>query len=138
MVATSHLTTTMVTEPLSATVAYLANEPKYNHEKPYDIKYESKDSLPSTNVKTELHQVKIHDLRNSEHNLSFERNGISVLRIKPAISYEDFSDTKKIVDLYLPQLAQDLRSHLGAARVQIFEHVVSHTGLALMVTQVSI
>lgn len=96
----------------------------FDTEKPYSLKFPPPDGLPKTNIRSHSHDQHIEDVRGQEERFSLGKNGFAIIQLQSRIQYEDFSDDSKIVDQYLPQVAETLREMFGASRVQIFEHLV--------------
>ena len=112
---------------------FLARDKLYEHEKPYQLKYEAENGIPRSNLRLEKHEpIKISSIRGRERQFSMEDNGFAVLKLDREIPYNDFSDPGGIRK-YLDVVSESLRKFLGADRVQVFQHLVSQALRALIV-----
>lgn len=83
------------------------------------------EGFPRTNIKlNKLSDLEVEDVRGREADLSLDRNGFALIRLDTSMSYEDYDSKDKIKSLYAGEVAEALRLHMKAARVQIFENVV--------------
>jgi hypothetical protein len=112
------------TSDVLAQLNFLAKDPLYDVEKPYNLAYES-DTVPRQNlVKETQNDVLVHDIRGKEHELTFERNGIAVLEMESQMQYTDFDHPEKIIDCYLEEIGQLLYQYMNPRSVQIFDYNV--------------
>ena len=107
------------------TINFIRNDTFYEEEKPYLLTYEAPGDFPSTNVKVDLHDVKVEDIRGHEDEFTIEENGFAIMKIDTTLSYNDFDDDNLVKRVYLKEVGEALKEFLGASRVQIFEHIVS-------------
>lgn len=108
-------------------MSFLAKDGLYTTEKPYRISYKSENVPNDNHVREVVDKVPIHDLRDYEHELSFEKNGISVLDVDIDMEYNEFSDVTKIENQYCDNMGRVLLDYMGAKEVQIFDFNVRPT-----------
>ena len=104
-----------------AKLSFLSRDPRYNVEKPYLLSYESHNVPQHNFVREAVDDVRIHDIRGQEHQLTFERNGIAVLEMETQMQFDDFSDSLKITQCYCGEIAQALYQYMRPKSVQIFD-----------------
>lgn len=93
-------------------------------EKPYQLKYETPDGFPSTNIVSQEHTPTLDDIRGHENEFSLAKNGFSIMHLDEQLSHDDYDDKDLVCKVYFKQVAEGLQELLKASRVQIFEHVV--------------
>ena len=109
---------------LEADLYFLARNPRYNHEKPYSMRYPPHISIDQSNILHERHTISIHNMRPHLEDLDFNECGFGLMSLESQMSYEDFKDQSKIHTVYLEELKQALKKDLGASHVYISDHVV--------------
>nr|POE75759.1 hypothetical protein CFP56_67778 [Quercus suber] len=116
---------------------FIAPQQKTSSEKAYQLKYDPPDGFPPTNIVSDEYSPTIEDVRGQENHFSVDRNGFAILEIEDRLSYNDYGDETKIRQTYFPHVAEAVKKLLGAARVQIFEHVVRkrHAGFPIATGQ---
>ena len=114
-----------VSADVQTQVYFLKQDPKYDDEKPYSLRYTPPDGFPRANVLLECHDVMVEDIRPIRDSLSIETNGFAIMNYNTAMCYDDFDDEDKVKTIYLRELSEALRTYLKATRVQIFEHTVT-------------
>ena len=116
-----HLKSAMV----EASIYFLKRDNLHHHEKPYAFRYEiNSEEIPQSNMRMEKRDnIPIMDLRDSDHEISLEANGFTVMHLESALQYEDFFDEEK-VQTYFRELEYLLVMHLGARSVEVFRHGV--------------
>ena len=102
---------------------FLKRDELYEVEKPYSLRFAPLEGIPGANIKLENHSIDIHDVRGSR-SLSFLKDGFAVLDFDSKMKYEDFDDEKTVREIFLLEVADMLKSFLGAQHVQIFEHTI--------------
>lgn len=107
---------------------FLKRDPLYTEEKPYQLRgYTPPSGVPVTNLRYDkISSVRIKDMRDSSSQMTFEKNGFTVLRVdKDALpQYEEFNDEAH-VKRYLGLVAEGLKKEIGAVKVQPFQYLVS-------------
>jgi hypothetical protein len=100
------------------------------------------ENLPNTNLvfrKTE-HTETIHDIRGrSAEQFTLDTNGFTYVRCPPPALTRawEYSDPKKIEDVFLPECEAILRREVeGADEVMIFDWKVSTSTLIILVSQI--
>lgn len=108
----------------TTTINFIRNDDFYNEEKPYLLTYEPPGDFPKTNVKLDNRHMKLEDIRGRENEFNVEDNGFAIMKIQTKLSYEDFDNEDLVKRVYLKEVAETLKTFLGASRIQIFEHIV--------------
>lgn len=103
---------------------FLRRDPLYATEKPYSLRLTPPTGFPRTNIKLEKRDIKIRNIRGPGSKPSFEEDGCSLLDLRTEMQHADFDDEEKIKEIYLKEVANCLKTFLGAQHVQIFEHTV--------------
>ena len=109
---------------VETSIHFLARDDLYEREKPYQIKFDVAEGIPTTNythVKQE--HFKINNIRGREEQFSFEKNGFTVLKLDEDVSYDDF-DSPAGIHRYLDIVAEQLRLKLDADTVQVYQFLV--------------
>ena len=110
---------------VESSLHFLTRDNVYEHEKPYQLRYKAAKEIPATNIRLEKQEsIKISSIRGQERQLSFEKNGFTVLKMDQEVPYDDFS-TPAGVTRYLNMVAEQLKKRLGAEQVQVYQYVVS-------------
>jgi hypothetical protein len=111
-----------------AKMHFLAQDPKYEYEKPYTLRYKPSGNIPQTNIAREAHQIEFLDMRDHvgpDGDLRYEDCGFTVAKLEGgAMSYEDFADREKIEGLHADEVLAAVRGALGAEDVQLVDYVV--------------
>ncbi|KAI0126144.1 hypothetical protein BJ170DRAFT_685386 [Xylariales sp. AK1849] len=109
----------MAAAAVQSSIHFLTRDPLFDTVKPYDRRGEGLPDRLKTNATLEVKKVSIQDAREVESSLS--THGFFRLKLDTELEPEDFQDSHKVANVYLPQLAQALQTSLGASRVQIFD-----------------
>jgi len=112
------------TETLQTSVYFLKRNNLYNEEKPYSLRFTPPENFPRSNITLEKHDVTIRNIRPKLKTLSFEKDGLTIMNLESRMSYDDFDNEEKLINIYLREVADSLCAFLGAVHVQIFEHTV--------------
>lgn len=102
---------------------FLAKDALYESEKPYKFKYAAEIGIPTSNLQYEEEPVTVTSIRGREREFTVEKNGFAVLKICEDMSYDDFS-TEAGIQRYRDLVAEQVKTHLGADKVQVYEHRV--------------
>ncbi|KAF2267889.1 hypothetical protein CC78DRAFT_565707 [Lojkania enalia] len=89
-------------------IDYTVKDPKHEHEKPYDIRYDTGGVMPSTNLTNEAKQVVIHDFRSLQDPRNFEEYGFSLERLGCTLTDTVFHEQKSIEEVYYPVIEKIL------------------------------
>ncbi|KXH63447.1 hypothetical protein CSAL01_04561 [Colletotrichum salicis] len=110
---------------LTAHVHFLARDPKYEHEKPYTLRYvpSPNDGIPQSNIDRVQHEVKFHDLR--LRSLDYNECGFTVTNCSSALQYDDYANTDMIEKIHAPEVMVAVRLALAASSVDLLDYVVS-------------
>ena len=110
---------------VESSIHFLTRDKVYEHEKPYQLKYVAAEGVPTTNIRLEKQEpVQISSIRGQEQQFSLEKNGFTVLKMDEEFAYDDFSNDAG-VKRYLNMVAEQLKTRLGADKVQVYQSVVS-------------
>ncbi|CAI6099913.1 unnamed protein product [Clonostachys chloroleuca] len=110
---------------LTTTVSCLDRLDIYKRDKPFELRFPAPEGFPQKNmVVSEYTDVKVHDVRGQENQLSLEKNGFFVMKLHQTLEPADFDSTETIRSKYLPQVAEMLKSRLGASRVIVHDYLV--------------
>ncbi|GAA5974229.1 hypothetical protein JCM11641_003340 [Rhodosporidiobolus odoratus] len=125
--------TTVTAATVAVTADLLYFSATTDGQKPYQYTQPAPGSLqPETNIIRTPYKLPIHDLRPlldtpARNDISLETTGFDV----PAndisgtsMKYEDWQDSKKIDEIYLPEVAEMLKKHTGATKVIFFDYTV--------------
>lgn len=97
----------------------------YEREKPYEMRFNPPGDFPRKNLQISKHEnILVEDIRGHEKDLSFEKNGFTVMELDTPLGAEDFDDREIIISQYLPKVAESLKHCLGATRVQVHDYLV--------------
>ena len=103
---------------------FLTRDKLYENEKPYSLKYVAAEGIPTSNIRVEKHEaIKVNSIRGQEQQFSLERNGFAVLKMDEEVPYDDFANPAGI-QRYLNMVAEQLKTRLGADKVQVYQYVV--------------
>ena len=109
---------------VESSMYFLTRDELYDHEKPYQLKYAAGNGIPTTNLRLKKQEpIKITSIRGRQRQLTFERNGFTVLKLDKDIPYSEFS-TAAGIRLYLETVAEMLKTELGADKVQVYQYLV--------------
>lgn len=110
---------------VTTSMYFLQPQPLYETEKPYSLRFVPPEGFPRSNIALQKHEnVRIADIRPTVDQLSFEENGFMILPLETQLSYDEFDDEARLIEVYLREVADALRDALGAKHVHIFEHTV--------------
>lgn len=109
---------------------FLRRDAFYATEKPYSLRFTPPTGFPRSNIKLEKRDIKIRNIRGSEPKPSFAEDGCSLVDLRTKMLYGDFDDEERIKEVYLKEVADCLKTFLGAHHVQIFEHTVRFSVLS--------
>ncbi len=107
-----------------ASLTFIARDPKFASEKPYELGYISPDGLPLRNFELDKVDVTVHDLRPIKDSVLLDREGIAVVELRSKMAYEDYFDESKVKAVFAEEVRERLLSHLRARRLFFHECVV--------------
>lgn len=114
-----------------AELSFLKPLDKYGEEKPYWLfigKPKNAPDVDTTNVVTEFVKVPIHDVRGNESEYALDKQGFQF--IVHGHKFQSFEDEDLIVQEYLPQVEETIRSTIpGVDKVVIYDWRVCITCL---------
>ena len=125
-ISKSNISTDDSNKDVTAEVYFLAREEKYEHEKPYTLRYNPGTSVPQTNINMKPIPVKIRDMRSRISQLDWEIYGFQMMRTESLLRYEDYVDRGQIIDTHVPMICKFLLKQLSARSVRIFDYGVSN------------
>jgi hypothetical protein len=112
-------------DEIQTEVTYLIKDPKHEHEKPYELRYDPEGIIPTTNMETEARPIMIRDFRPLQNYQSFDEYGFSLAKIDCALTASDLDDKKRVEDVYYPQVEKLLSKQFpDASEIKILEHGV--------------
>lgn len=133
---------TMVTEsktdgPLDdavgTTINYLSREPRYQHEKPYELMFDSGGAIPQTNMIDDPRSVYIKNFRPLQDPQNLEEYGFAVRKVNCPMRSADFDDRATVEKLYYPAVEKVLwQSYPNASQIKILEHQVVNQNEAVL------
>ena len=111
-------------QDLEADFEYIQWRDIYQHEKPFeifiDLPPELKDTQRTNLIFQPVAKQMIHDARGSEADFDLDTNGFTWK--KHGSNLENFTNPDRIVDTYLPEMEEFIKSQIdGADRVFIFD-----------------
>ncbi|KAL8731037.1 MAG: hypothetical protein Q9166_003688 [cf. Caloplaca sp. 2 TL-2023] len=108
---------------IQSAIYFLKENPSYQDEKPYAFRFElGSAEIPQSNMEMQrVEPISITDIRGFERHYSLDVNGFEVLELDSHLEYKDFYDSDK-VKVYLAELEDLLKRHLGASKVKVFRH----------------
>ncbi|EME81578.1 uncharacterized protein MYCFIDRAFT_121755, partial [Pseudocercospora fijiensis CIRAD86] len=100
-----------------STIKFCKRDPKWSHEKAFNLSYLPPPGTQKTNVDHEDIDVTIHDIRPRKDSLSLGREGFQILDLESKLEYEDFFDQEKVQSIFAVELREVLLKSLGASGV---------------------
>ena len=116
---------------VTASIYFLARNDIFNTEKPYSMRYPPTTGLPQSNVIHDERRISVENMREHLEYLKFEDCGFGFITLHSKMAYDDFSQREKIKTIYLKEIAESLKTALGAFHVFILDHVVGFLKLLL-------
>ncbi|KAH7386373.1 hypothetical protein BKA64DRAFT_711600 [Cadophora sp. MPI-SDFR-AT-0126] len=102
---------------------YLARDPKYESEKPYEVYYDTRGKIPDTNVVHDVQPVMVRNFRAFQNSESLTVHGFSLEKIDCALTASEFRDDEKVKNVYQPVIETLLRrKYPEAAEIRVLEH----------------
>jgi hypothetical protein len=114
-------------DPIRVTLQYLARDPIYKHEKPFQVLIDLShvEGARPTNHRYEVvKNVPITDVRSCKEQPTLDREGFEFERLEDLPFPLQFDSEDWIRGQYYPYLQQYLLKKLDAKEVRIFEHQV--------------
>lgn len=108
---------------VTASLFFLARLPLYDLEKPFTLRYDPGHGLAASNVKSEEHEVEVHNMR--LHELSYDACGFQYCKISSVMKYGDYAEERIIRQKHFPEVKACLKKALGASFVEIIDLAVS-------------
>jgi hypothetical protein len=112
-------------QPIQTSAYFLDRSERWLSEKPFHLDYAPEAPAVKSNVSVGRQDIIITDIRGQEEDYTFVKNGFSILRFDCSMSPEDFADDIKVKQIYLRDVAESVKTTLGASRVQIYDYIVS-------------
>lgn len=115
----------MNNEDARTEIDYTVKDPKHEHEKPYAIRYDTRGTIPRTNLQNETHTVTIRNFRPKINAQNFQEFGFSVENIGAGLTAAVFEEQDSVKQKYYPWIEKVLWSKFPeAAGVYIHNHNV--------------
>jgi hypothetical protein len=114
-------------ETVPATLQYLANNPKYNTEKPYQVLINLSHVPGSRKSNHEYETVKnvpITDVRTCDELPTLDEHGFQLEKLANMLHPTDFDNNEWVTTEYYAYIQNFLKNLLQAKEVMIFEHQV--------------
>ena len=109
---------------VETSMQFLARDSLYKNEKPYKFKYAADIGIPTSNLRYKKEEpVKVSSIRGREREFTIEKNGFAVLKMCHDMSSDDFN-TEAAIQRYRDLVAEQVKTYLGADKVQVYEHRV--------------
>lgn len=111
----------------SESLYYLAENPKYQTEKPYFITIpvgETRKDEQSNIAQVRHDDIQVTDIRGYQSDFTIDKLGFELVNHETKMSYEDFTDHTLVISTYYREVEALLQQKLGASRVFIFDHTV--------------
>jgi hypothetical protein len=115
----------MVREVVKSEVYFLKRNALYQEEKPYSLRFNPEGNFPRSNIELESREIEVRDVRPEVEALTFNKDKFAVIPLNSKMAYDDFDNEQKVRDVYLKEVADALKTFLGASLVQVFEHTAS-------------
>ncbi|GAW20624.1 hypothetical protein ANO14919_101320 [Xylariales sp. No.14919] len=115
---------------------YLSRLPRYETEKPFYVNFPipEKSGISHSNLSHDLYEdILIRDIRGNEDKFDIDTHGFQLVHHTTSTSNVDFENDSLIRSKYYPEMEQLVMRSLGASKVFVFEHTVSHLHLLLNV-----
>lgn len=97
-------------DSIETEVVYLAKDPKHEDEKPYELRYDAGGDIPRTNMVNIPKPVTVHDFCSLQNSSNFEDYGFSAAKIPCILKPAEYSDTKRVTEVYYAAIMEYLRS----------------------------
>lgn len=93
-------------------------------EAPFQYVQDPPEGVEKTNIGADPHPAVVHDARGKEkeYNLSLDTSGFQFVNW-PSVE-KDFTDEKRIEEVYYKEVEEILKKVAGAKRVFIFDHTI--------------
>ncbi|KAJ4299615.1 hypothetical protein N0V90_004861 [Kalmusia sp. IMI 367209] len=110
---------------IETSMHFLRQNELYASTKPYSLRFEPPAGFPRSNITLDRREdLKIEDCRSIIDRFSLHKQGFAIMNLESKMKYQDYENDASIVDIYLSEVADALRSLFSASHVQIFEHTV--------------
>ncbi|PVH93911.1 hypothetical protein DM02DRAFT_603318 [Periconia macrospinosa] len=114
----------MTRKKFTSDLYFFARCPEHDTIKPYALRYQPDDDLPRTNFVAEKREIEVRDVRDWQDDLDFDRCGFKIMPFQTSMHHDEYTDAKKIKEVYLPELRDRVQSALGAAHVYVLDYAV--------------
>jgi hypothetical protein len=108
----------------TSTTNFLQRNALYDVEKPYSLRFTPPSAFPPSNIKLANYNITIKNVRTRSEPLDFFHHGFQLLPFQSQLPYAQFDDDDAVKRVYLREVANLIKTFLGARKVQIFEHTV--------------
>jgi hypothetical protein len=106
---------------MEATLEYLADDPKWEKEKPYKILFKTDSTIPQSNCRFETGKAHVQNVRQLARQHSIEIDGFELVQSPiQALHAADFEDPQKeesVVVPYLKATMEFVKNRLSAERI---------------------
>lgn len=87
-----------------ANLHYLVRDPRYEHERPYELAYDAGGIIPRTNIVNESHTIQIRDFRPLQTSTSYEEYGFTSVKLDQRWTAAQIQDENLVKNSFVPQL----------------------------------
>ncbi|RYP60498.1 hypothetical protein DL770_009984 [Monosporascus sp. CRB-9-2] len=102
---------------------FLVKDPKHEHEKPYQLRYDVGEDFPETNMTEERKPILVRDFRPLQNARSLYEYGFTSAKLSRSFTAADFGTNEEVVESYYPAIEEVLRqSYPDANEIKILEH----------------
>jgi hypothetical protein len=118
-----------VSSTLQGKMHFLTRDQKYDHEKPYTLRYRPDGNIPQTNIDRVEHSLGFRDMRGRtgpQGDLRYDECGFAVTTLANggAMAYEDFANRDKIEGIHTEEVLAAVRKALNADDAELIDYVV--------------
>ncbi|KAI0531650.1 hypothetical protein GGR58DRAFT_508271 [Xylaria digitata] len=102
---------------------FLVKDPKYEHEKPYQLRYDVGEDFPETNMAEERKPISIRDFRSFQNSRSLYEYGFTSAKLSRSFTATDFGTNDRVIGSYYPEIEAILRQlYPDSDKIKILEH----------------
>lgn len=113
-------------ESIPTKLTYYVRDSKHEHEKGYEIRYDTGGVIPDTNTSEEVKAITVTNFRPIQSEQTFQTYGFKSARIDCSLSAQDYDDSAKVENVYYPAVLDALKKEYpDAGDIRVLEHRVS-------------
>ncbi|KAI9930218.1 hypothetical protein ASPWEDRAFT_167886 [Aspergillus wentii DTO 134E9] len=112
-------------ENVLTSMYFLDRDALWEKERPYLLKFDPPEGFAKSNVHyTKQEGIYVEDIRGREKEFTLEQHGFELIHLAVNMQPEDFRNESQLKALYFPVIAEQLKSFLGAERVQVHDYAI--------------